>query len=231
VFGRDLDAPERERLRAEARDHNDYRSRKEAKSRMSQNRRCVGAEDKLSFRARSLGIRVYADRHAQRLPREPGGLARVAVGDLADVLSTSARRRRARTSGYSGEAAARRARGARHDAPRLHSRATTNCNAPRRELYWLDLHRTLRTNKTRLLRATFAMRSRSGSVDADGRDLPDVGRDDSRFGPVGGRLDGATAATDFGRDLRPARRRSIRGAQPPIERELADRHAAIGASP
>ena len=157
VFGRDLDAPERARLRARLRAHPHAYV---AQERISLSQAPVWrADGKLSFRARSLGIRVYAIATPNGYRVMPGGLARVAVGDLADVLSTQ----RGGGSkdiwvlgGEKTEEPAAIVPTPAHPSGRdddLPSRLVEN-------LYWLGRYTERCDDKTRLLRATFAMRSR-----------------------------------------------------------------------
>jgi uncharacterized circularly permuted ATP-grasp superfamily protein/uncharacterized alpha-E superfamily protein len=158
VFGRDLDGPERARLRARLRAHPHAYV---AQERISLSQAPVWrADGKLSFRARSLGIRVYAIATPSGYRVMPGGLARVAVGDLADVLSTQRGGGSKDIWVLGGEAGTEeptaifptpvRPSGRDDDLP---SRLVEN-------LYWLGRYTERCDDKTRLLRATFAMRSR-----------------------------------------------------------------------
>ena len=158
VFGRDLDAPERARLRARLRAHPHAYV---AQERISLSQAPVWrADGKLSFRARSLGIRVYAIASRDGYHVMPGGLARVAIGDLADVLSTQRGGGSKDVWVIDGEMAA----GEETTAVVMPPRSTVrDDDLPSRlveNLYWLGRYTERCDDKTRLLRATFAMRSR-----------------------------------------------------------------------
>ena len=159
VFGRDLDGPERAEIRTRIRKHPHAYV---AQERFSLSQAPVWRADaKLSFRARSLGIRVYALATANGYRVMPGGLARVAVGDLADVLSTQrgGGSKDVWVLGLAAEADTedecdgRAVRSAARDNDDLPSRLVEN-------LYWLGRYTERCDDKTRLLRATFAVRSR-----------------------------------------------------------------------
>ncbi len=157
VFGRDLDGPEREALRAElrARPHVYVAQERMALS-QAPTWRPGGA---LSFRARSVGIRVYAVATPDGYRVMPGGMARIAAGNLADVLS-------AQRGGGSKDVWVLSNGSREITRPVL---AGPSCplvlgdTLPSRlveNLYWLGRYAERCEDKTRLLRATFAVRSR-----------------------------------------------------------------------
>ncbi len=154
VFGRDLDEQDHRRLRERVRRHPHAYV---AQERISLSQAPVWrSEGALSFRARSVGMRVYALATAGGYRVMPGGLARIATGDLADVLSAQ-RGGGSKDVWVLGRGSENRA------AVRVTGSAATNEDLPSRlvdNLYWLGRYMERCEDKVRLLRASLAVRSR-----------------------------------------------------------------------